>query len=485
MSELADLLLPRGAKQKTIPIHVARKGNLAEDLPNLSKEQRAWLEATGFCCAAGSHALFPGSDGKIAGVILGLGAPATTREARIGRGKNGSMPSEHYFGKLPAKLPAGRYHLELDSKASAAAGIDPALATLAWGLGGYRFDRYKSRAPRETTVLKLPNNIDREALSAQLEAVWLGRDLINTPSNDMGPDELESAAKKLAKQHSANVTVIKGDNLIAKNFPLIHAVGRASTRAPRLIDLTWGKASAPKVTLVGKGVCFDTGGLDIKPASGMLLMKKDMGGAAAVLALGSMIMAAKLPVRLRILIPALENAISGDAFRPGDIIASRSGQSVEVGNTDAEGRLVLADALALADEMEPDYLMTFATLTGAARVALGPDLPPFYCDDDELAGLLSAKGQATMDPLWQMPFWSPYDAMLDSPNADMNNVNFNGFAGSITAALFLRRFVRDAARYTHFDIFGWRPAAAPLAPKGGDPQAVRAVFAAFQDIFAA
>jgi leucyl aminopeptidase len=312
---------------------------------------------------------------------------------------------------------------------------------------------------------------------AAVEAVWQGRDLINTPASDMGPAELEQAARALAERHGADITVVEGDELLVRNFPLIHAVGRASTRAPRLIDLTWGRAEAPTVTLVGKGICFDTGGLDIKPASGMGLMKKDMGGAATVLTLGHMIMSRKLDVRLRILIPAAENSISGNAFRPGDVLHSRAGATVEVGNTDAEGRLVLADAIALADEAAPQSLFVFATLTGAARVALGPDLPAFFTDDDALGVAMVATSADVGDPVWRLPLWPGYDGKLDSQVADMNNIGEMPFAGAIMAGLFLKRFTKQARRFAHFDIYGWRPSATPLGPKGGEPQAARAVFA--------
>jgi leucyl aminopeptidase len=299
--------------------------------------------------------------------------------------------------------------------------------------------------------------------------------LINTPTNDMGPAELEAAARALAANHRAEIMVTAGAELLAGNLLMIHAVGRASTEAPRLIDLSWGRADAPKVTLVGKGVCFDTGGLDIKPSSGMLLMKKDMGGAANVLGLASMIMAAGLPIRLRVLIPAVENAISGNAFRPGDVLPSRKGLTVEIGNTDAEGRLILADALALADEEAPDLLIDMATLTGAARVALGPDLPPFYTGDDRFAAELAAAATEVEDPLWRMPLWKPYEAKLASKIADTNNVTSDGFAGSITAALFLQRFVERASSWVHFDIFGWNPSDRPWGPTGGEAQGIRAL----------
>jgi leucyl aminopeptidase len=307
------------------------------------------------------------------------------------------------------------------------------------------------------------------------EGVFLARDLINTPTSDMGPDALERAVRELARRFNAKVSVVKGEALLVRNFPMIHAVGRAGAEAPRLVDLSWGPAGAPKVTLVGKGVCFDTGGLDIKTASGMLLMKKDMGGAANVLGLASMIMKAGLRIRLRVLIPAVENAIAGNAFRPGDVLKSRKGLNVEIGNTDAEGRLVLADALALADEEIPDLLIDMATLTGAARVALGPDLAPFYTDDDALSAEITAASVAVADPVWRMPLWAPYQRKLASRIADTNNVTSDGFAGSVTAALFLKRFVEKAASWAHFDIFGWHPSDRPHGPLGGEAQAIRAL----------
>jgi leucyl aminopeptidase len=383
-----------------------------------------------------------------------------------------SLPSaELAVGALPSMMPPGRYRL-------ASAVGDAELAAVAWGLGAYRFRRYKSSNGNtdETATLEMPGEAEGGRARAIVEAVAMGRDLINTPASDLGPEELEDAARSLATRHDASATSIVGDDLLARNFPMIHAVGRASQRAPRLIDIAWGRTQAPRVTLVGKGICFDTGGLDIKPASGMLIMKKDMGGAAAALALGHMIMSAHLDVRLRILIPAAENSISGNAFRPGDVLKSRAGKSVEIGNTDAEGRLVLADALALADEEKPDTLLSFATLTGAARVALGPDLPPFFTDDDAFADAVLSAGLRVGDPVWRMPFWAGYEANLDSSVADMNNVSDGPFAGAVTAALFLRRFVRQARRYGHFDIYGWRPAQKPLGPKGGEVQAARAVF---------
>jgi leucyl aminopeptidase len=343
-------------------------------------------------------------------------------------------------------------------------------------LGSYRFRRYKSANGDALARLVVPEGIDRNRLLAIAEGIALGRDLVNTPASDMGPEEIEAAALRLARHHGATATSIVGDELLTRNFPLIHAVGRASPRAPRLIDFTAGRPDAPKVTIVGKGIAFDTGGLDIKPPSGMLLMKKDMGGAATALALAHMILGTGLDVRLRVLLACAENSISGNAFRPGDVIRSRSGRTVEIGNTDAEGRLVLADALSLADEESPEHLFVFATLTGAARVALGPEIMPYYCDDAALAAALATAGDAVGDAVWRMPLRTPYESWLDSSVADMNNVSEGGFAGSIVGAMFLKRFVARARRFAHFDIYGWRPQQKPLGPRGGEVQAARAVF---------
>jgi leucyl aminopeptidase len=454
------LFLPPDSRESTRPIWLASDKDPVDRVGELSAVQRAWLAALGFTGAAKKHVNLPAPDGTLAGVILGIGD---------GTAGEPSGPSALLLGQLASTLPAGAYHL-------ATPVAEAELAAVAWGLGAYRFRRYKSDMPEDLAALRLPAGADPATVTTIIEGVWLGRDLINTPASDMGPAELEAAARSLAERHGANVAAITGDDLLTQNFPMIHAVGRASPRAPRLIDLTWGRQFAPKVTLVGKGICFDTGGLDIKPSSGMLLMKKDMGGAATALALGHMIMGLNLGVRLRILIPAAENSISGNAFRPGDVLRSRAGKTVEIGNTDAEGRLVLADALALADEEAPDTLLSFATLTGAARVALGPDLPPFYTDDDAFALEIAAASNRIGDPLWRMPFWKGYERNLDSEVADMNNVHDAPFAGSVMAALFLRRFVTKARRFAHFDIYGWRPSARPLGPKGGEPQAARALF---------
>jgi leucyl aminopeptidase len=432
------------------PIHLISRDGLSQaglDAPTL-----AWAKATGFNGEVGRSA-----------ALFGIGKPEES--AVLGT------------GALAKALPEGDWHFAQragDSLAGDLSAGDPTLSTLGVVLGGYTFTRY-GKKPGKDIRLTVPAGANAAWLRRIAQGVFLTRDLVNTPTNDMGPDELEQAVRVLARKHKARVSVTKGDDLLAKNFPMIHAVGRASDKSPRLIDMAWGARGAPKVTLVGKGVCFDTGGLDIKPSSSMLLMKKDMGGAANVLGLASMIMSSRLKVRLRVLIPAVENAISGNAFRPGDVLKSRKGQTVEIGNTDAEGRLVLADALALADEEEPDLLIDMATLTGAARVALGPDLPPFYTDDDLLASDLAAAAKVQEDPLWRMPLWRPYDAKLSSKVADMNNVTSDGFAGSITAALFLKRFVEKARSWAHFDIFAWNPSDRPHGPTGGEAQGIRAL----------
>ena len=439
-----------------IPITFATKASWDAILAELPSQARQFAQANGFAAKPGACLTLPTAEGQIAQVLFGI--------------EDGSSPSRDLFrpGLLPNLLPPGLYRF-------ANAPHDMRLAALSFALGSYHFDRYRKR-DRPDVRLVAPDGVDVTAVSRTVEAATLARDLINTPSNDMGPQELEQAAQHLAQRFGADFSCIIGDDLLARNFPLIHAVGRASSRAPRLIDIGWGDPAHPKVTLVGKGVCFDTGGLDLKPSSGMLLMKKDMGGAANVLALAIMIMDAGLKLRLRVLIPAVENAVAGDAFRPLDVFPSRKGLTVEIGNTDAEGRLVLADALALACEDEPDLLIDLGTLTGAARVALGPDLPPFYTHDEALAQQLALCARQENDPLWRLPLWSPYDAWLDSKIADVNNAASGSFAGSITCALFLQRFVEHAKSWLHVDIYGWTPSAKPARPEGGECQAARAIF---------
>jgi leucyl aminopeptidase len=422
----------------------------------LAAPARQFALASEFAGKPGKYLILPSNDGEIAQIIFGL-------EEEDAKSRDPFRP-----GALPDLLPPGTYRF-------ANAPHDSRLATLAFALGSYRFSRYR-KAEAPNVKLVPPDGVDVGDITRMTEAVMLARDLINTPSNDMGPEELAQAAQELATRFGASFSCIVGDELPRQNFPLIHAVGMASPRAPRLIDITWGDPSHPKVTLVGKGVCFDTGGLDLKPSSGMLIMKKDMGGAANVLAAALMVMDAKLKVRLRVLIPAVENAVAGNAFRPLDIYTSRKGLTVEIGNTDAEGRLVLADALALADEEKPDLLVDLGTLTGAARVALGPDLPPFYTHDETLALDISRLAQQENDPLWRLPLWPAYDAWLDSKVADLNNAPSGGFAGSITCALFLQRFVKAAKSWLHVDIYGWTPSAKPARPEGGECQAARAIY---------
>ncbi|MEF2551901.1 leucyl aminopeptidase family protein [Aurantimonas sp. A2-1-M11] len=446
-----------------LPVWTATRGGL-DDLP---EPARRWAQATRFTADAGQVLFVPDAAGATAGAILGLGKTAGTRE---GEAQRRALAA----GALATHLPSGDWRL------AEATDLDGSLAALAVLLGGYRFDRYRTEGRNEAGKTDIrfgaPAGVDADEVRALAAGVSLTRDLINTPTSDMGPAELEAAARALAGEFGAAVTTIEGDALLAENLPMIHAVGRASASAPRLVDMRWGPADGPKVTLVGKGVCFDTGGLDIKPASGMLLMKKDMGGAANVLGLARIIMSCGLNLRLRVLIPAVENSISANAFRPGDVLTSRKGRTVEIGNTDAEGRLVLADALALADEEAPQLLIDMATLTGAARVALGPDLPPFFTDDGGFADELSSASLAVADPVWRMPLWAPYAANLFSRVADINNVTSDGFAGAVTAALFLQGFVEKAQSWSHFDVYGWRPKASPIGPVGGEAHAIRALY---------
>jgi leucyl aminopeptidase len=440
-----------------IPITFATKARwdaISADLPEVA---RRFAHSCGFAAKPGTWLALPAADGEIAQVLFDLEDAAA------------KFRDPFRAGQLPGLLPAGVYRF------ANVAAEDAHLATLAFALGCYRFGRYR-KSERPEVRLVPPDGVNLAEVTRMAEAATLARDLINTPSNDMGPQELAQAAQELARRFDAKFACVVGDDLTRQNFPLIHAVGMASPRAPRLIDFTWGDPSHPKVTLVGKGVCFDTGGLDLKPSSSMLTMKKDMGGAANVLALAQMVMDAGLKMRLRVLIPAVENAVAGNAFRPLDIFTSRKGLTVEIGNTDAEGRLVLADALALADEEAPDLLIDLGTLTGAARVALGPDLPPFYTGDEALAEQLSACAKQENDPLWRLPLWPPYDSWLDSKVANINNAPSGGFAGSITCALFLQRFVETARSWLHVDIFGWTPSAKPARPEGGECQAARAIY---------
>ncbi len=442
---------------ETRPLYLVASDGLDVWRAGLPSEQSAFVAAAGFNGAAGQVVLLPGPDGDVVGAAGGLGDEVTRARIRF-------VPAG-----FRARLPEGAWRFETDL-----VGDDLNEAALAWLLAGYRFGRYAT-AIDPKAMLVAPSDVDGPHLERIAAGEALTRDLINTPANDMGPDELEAAARALAEAVGADISVTTGDALLEANFPMIHAVGRASPRAPRLIDMSWG-TSGPRVTLVGKGVCFDTGGLNLKPGVSMGLMKKDMGGAANVLGLAQMLMTGGAPIRLRVLIPAVENAVAGDAFRPSDILKSRKGLTVEINNTDAEGRLVLADALALADEDAPDLIVSMATLTGAARVAVGPDLAPYYATDDGDAAALEMAAAAVRDPVWRLPFWDPYEAMIEPGIADLDNAPKGGFAGSITAALFLRRFVTETPRYMHFDVYGWCPSPEPGRPKGGVGQANRALY---------
>ena len=448
----------------TVTLTPVRKGEFNAWLKKQSKRAAAWITASGFKAEPGTVLLVPAggkADSAIEGVFVGID------------GDGDIWP----WAAAADRLAPGRYTLSTDVKDEAAA-----RAALGWALGSYRFDRYK-KSDANGAKLVLTKAMHAGGAERMASSIYMVRDLINTPASDMGPGELATAAQGLAREFKGRCKITVGDDLLRENYPMIHAVGRASNRPPRLIDLTWGKARDPKVTLVGKGVCFDSGGLDLKPASSMLMMKKDMGGAAHALGLARMIMMAALPVRLRVLVPAVENSVSGDAFRPLDILKSRAGKTVEIGNTDAEGRLVLADALTEALSEKPAMLFDFATLTGAARVALGPDLPALFCNDDSLAADLCQAGEATDDPLWRMPLWKPYRRLLDSPVADINNAGSIPQAGAITAALFLQEFVGDTVPWAHFDIYAWNQTPRSGRQKGAEAMAIRAVYAVIAQRF--
>ena len=444
-----------------VPISVLDAAGLKAWLAGREPRIRAWVDSSGFEAKAGSVCPIPGDTGNVERILCG---------------RDADTPDIWRIAALPERLPPGDYALD--------SGADLAQAALGWMLGAYGFDRYKTAETKARPILGLPDGIDRERLIATVEAVFLARDLINTPAEDMKPSDLAAAAETVAGRHGAEFRVTVGDDLLERNYPAIHAVGRAAADAPRLIDLAWGDADRPKVTLVGKGVCFDSGGLGIKPASGMKLMKKDMGGAATVLGLAGMIMALELPVRLRLLIPAVENAIAGNAYRPMDVIRTRSGTTVEIGHTDAEGRVILCDALADAAGEKPDLLLDVATLTGAARVALGTELPALFCNDDALAGDILAQGEAADDPLWRLPLWPGYRKRIEGEAGDITNAPEGPFGGAITAALFLERFVDGAAGWAHIDTMGWNLTARPGRPKGGEAPALRALFAAIEARYA-
>ncbi|MGE0120834.1 MAG: M17 family metallopeptidase [Dongiaceae bacterium] len=445
-------LTQRGAA-RSIPVTPVT----AKALKGWVKAQRAtvrrWVEGVRFDAKPGSHALIPGSDGAPGRVLVGV-------EDR---------PDIWSYGGLPKALPRGTYRIDGKLASDSAT-----RAALGWALGGYAFARYKTQPA--VARLVWPEGADRAAVERAAAAAFLVRDLVNTPAEDMGPAELAAATEAVARAHGAKIKVTVGDDLLKANYPLVHAVGRASVRAPRFVDMRWGKGG-PSIVLVGKGVCFDSGGLDLKSAQNMLLMKKDMGGAAHVLALAQMVMSAGLPVRLRVLIPAVENSVAGNAFRPRDVIRSRKGLTVEIGNTDAEGRLILCDALAEACTEKPDLILDCATLTGAARVALGPELPVLFCNDDAVAEALLGHGRREDDALWRLPLHQPYRRMLDSKVADLNNVSESSYAGAITAALFLKEFVDPGIPWAHIDMMAWNASARPGRPEGGEAQGLRAFYA--------
>jgi leucyl aminopeptidase len=446
------------AAKGAVPVHAVAESTLRSFLAARGKRESAFLKAAGFAAREGEWLLMPDASGALATAFLGLG-----------RATDPLAPAQ-----FAERLPAGTYRYAEMPEAFA-----PSLTALGWALGTYKFTRYRKK-PGPSPKLVLPKGADAEEVGRIADAVFLARDLINTPANDMGPAELAGAACDVG----AKVTEIAGDALLKQNYPLIHAVGRGSSRAPRLIDLKWGRANAPKLTLVGKGVCFDTGGYDIKSTAGMSTMKKDMGGAAVCLGLAKLIIAAGLDVRLRVLIPAVENSVSGSAYRPADVFPSRKGLTVEIGNTDAEGRLVLADALAEADSESPDLLIDVATLTGAARVATGMELPPFFTDDETLASALMAASAEVHDPLWRLPLWRPYESALRSSVADLTNNPDYGYAGAITAALFLNRFVTSAKSWVHVDIAAWTDRPKPGRPRGAEATALRAIWQTVKTKFA-
>lgn len=450
-------LFSTSAARDAVPLYAVSQAMLDSALAGPLERHAKWLHAAGFTAAAGKVQLLPGGDGALAGAVLGLGGDEDVLATAA----------------FSSDLPPGSYAYALAPPAH-----DGNKLALAWAMGAYAFTRFKAQErTAKHPILVWPSDADRSNVLRVASGLFLARDLVNTPANEMGPAELAHAAHGVARDHGAQMTVIEGRELLNQNYPMIWTVGAGSSRPPRLIDINWGERSRPRVTLVGKGVCFDSGGLDIKPASGMATMKKDMGGAAAVLAVASMIMDAKLPVQLRVLIPAVENSISGDAYRPGDVIKSRKGLTVEVGNTDAEGRLVLADALAEADTQSPELLICMATLTGAARVATGFDLPPFFTHDDALAADLMRASEREADGMWRLPLWRGYRGLVKGKVADLTNNPDSPNAGAITAALFLEHFVEKAKSFVHFDIAAWTDRAKPGRPLGGEAQAIRAIFA--------
>ncbi len=441
--------------KKIIPILFFTPDTFSKWIKQQNSFVTSWINSVGYNAELGNHCLLPDEKGNLNKILFVL------------------LDKKNFWsvGNLPIILPEGHYQFDfslLDLKKTSDFAI-------AWGLGAYQFTSYK-KPLKNPAKLVLTKKDDAEQIHNLVESIYLVRDLINTPTDDMGPSELANAAVHLAKSFDAKIKQIVGQDLLKQNFPAIHTVGRASDDEPRLLDLTWGKKQHPKVTLVGKGVCFDTGGLDLKSSANMLLMKKDMAGAAHVLGLARMIMQAKLPIQLRVLIPAVENSISGNAYRPGDIIKSRKGITIEIGNTDAEGRVVLADALAFAVSEKPDLIIDMSTLTGAARVAVGTEISALFANNDEVAHNIIHHGNQTQDPIWRLPLYAPYREALNSPIADINNATMDSYAGAITAALFLKEFVPDEIPWVHFDMMAWNLKSRPGRPQGGEAMALRALF---------
>jgi leucyl aminopeptidase len=445
----------------SIPIYLLYEDDLDQWRTAQDEATRNWSAANCFKAERGKQLVVPGAHGRPAAVIVGLGRRNPREEL-----------SCWAAAAIPDRLPDGDYHL-----AEPLAGRLATQFAFGWAYGQYKFERYRRANPQRTVHLRPPPEADAAEVARLKAATTLARDLINTPANDLSPEALALAAVEMARRYGARHRVVIGDDLLKERFSAIHAVGRAASVAPRLVDIEWGDPSHPKVSLVGKGVCFDSGGLDIKPGASMLLMKKDMGGAAVALGLAQLVMDAKLPVRLRVLLPAVENAISANAYRPGDVLGTRKGLTVEIGNTDAEGRVILCDALALADEEKPELLIDMATLTGAARVALGPELPALFTADDTLARDLVDIAAQQGDPLWRMPLWSAYEDELSSKIADINNVSSSSFSGAIFGALFLQRFVTEARSWAHLDLYAWNGKERPGRPVGAEPQTVRALYA--------
>ncbi len=464
-----------------IPVTPVTSEHLSEWWDGLDAGHRAWVDANGFRAKPGSVCMLGGEDGAVIAAAAGFA-------------DDGGAVTWDWAAAAKA-LPPGIYRIAPNADGTTLDKDRAEQAALGWGLNGYTFDRYRSEngkkdvaeIPPNDTVLVWPGGADADSVLSTLHAIWLVRDLINTPASDMGPAQLAEEARDMAERRGATVSVIVGDDLLDAGYPAIHTVGRASARAPRLIDIVWGDEDAPKVTLVGKGVCFDSGGLDLKPSSGMKLMKKDMGGAAHVLGLAAMIMDAKLPVRLRVLIPAVENSVDGSAMRPLDVVPTRKGLTIEIGNTDAEGRVVLADALAEAVRDTPVLIIDCATLTGAARVALGTEIPALFCNDDEMAAGILANSALVFDPVWRMPLWQGYNSHVDGKVADVTNAPEGGFGGAITAALFLERFVQpdsgDAPAWAHLDMMAWNLTSRPGRPEGGEAMGLRALFAYLKERF--